>query len=302
MSEQFNPVTKTVSRTVPVTNPPSLQSICRNTILHAITLKRIKQADESLPLPKPLMRTVSVLNLKDFVIDAEKLDGINHQKQSYPATCIFDGIPCIIKVKSKGIKPELDNPSFMTSFEDKNSVCCVYEATDTLKDRIVQCKLQNTRFQEVFIWRITKTLLEFALNGKITTSSKVNSSMIHFYGPKGIIFLEEDDNPMTEMVGADSAIYEAPEVLRQEEPNNQAFSWTVGCIIYEMLALEPAFFDRTGTNPFQVFMDMMQGQLPPEPTEGSPEIIEIMWHCFKTNPAQRIPPEDLLRFAIAHSE
>lgn len=116
----------------------------------------------------------------------------------------------------------------------------------------------------------------------------------------GTLFLEKDEAQMTQVnMSPDSAIYEAPEVLRREEPTKQSFTWTAGCIIYEMLALEPAFYDRTGTNPFQVFMDMMQGTLPPEPLEGSSEIKSVMWNCLKLNPSERMPLQELLSMATS---
>lgn len=114
----------------------------------------------------------------------------------------------------------------------------------------------------------------------------------------GSVFIERDESQMTQVnMSPDAAIYEAPEVLRREEPTNQSFVWTAGCIIYEMLALEPAFYDRSGTNPFQVFMDMMQGILPPEPLEGSSELKSVMWNCLKLNPTERIPLADLQNMA-----
>lgn len=300
MSQIFNPITRTISRCVPLTNPDSLHSLCRKVILQAITLRRISQADELLPLPKALVRTISCLNLNDFVIDAENLEPGNHEKQTYPAKCLLDGKPCIIKVMPKGSDPELENPSFIVSFEESNTICFVYEKTDTLRDCIEQCKARNTQLQDIFIWHVTKGLLEFILKGHVTTSTKINSSLIHI-GSNGEIFLEIDDSQMTKMdMGPDSAIYEAPEVLRREEPTNQSFSWTTGCIIYEMLALEPAFYDRTGTNPFQVFMDMMQGVLPPEPPVGSADMKSLMWSCLKSNPADRVAPEEILNIASRH--
>ena len=141
------------------------------------------------------------------------------------------------------------------------------------------------------------------LSGKFDTVMKISTEVIRFHS-NGTVFIDPPTNVdqtghMTEVGGGiEAAVYEAPEVLGRQDPGAKAFSWTVGCVVYEMLALEPAFYDRTGgMNPFSVFMDIMQGNLPPDPTHGSAELIALMGCCFKTDPNKRPSLEYLLDIA-----
>lgn len=69
-----------------------------------------------------------------------------------------------------------------------------------------------------------------------------------------------------------TAVYEAPEVLSNNNPDFRAFVWSIACIVYEVLAREPAFYDPTGTNPFSVYMDITNAVIPTVPTNGSSEL------------------------------
>ncbi|KAK3086466.1 hypothetical protein FSP39_018830 [Pinctada imbricata] len=302
MIRSYNPITKTVSSTegAPITVTP-LQQLCRNTILNAVTLKRIHKYKD-LPLPAVLSKKISILNLQDFIIDVEKIGPQDHIKQTYNATCIFDNREVIIKVLSKDSQHDTssDNPDFILAFEEDEIVCCIYEPTESLGDNIKASREKGTTFQETFIWKTIAGLAQEFKTEKYNPLMKISTSTVRFHST-GEMFLEVpmntgDTGHMTEVGGGmDSAVYEAPEVLGRQDCSEAAFSWTIGCIIYEMLALEPAYFDRSGTNPFSVFMDIMQGTHPPEPQEGSNELREIMHQCLTVDPNQRPNLDNILQ-------
>ena len=202
-----------------------------------------------------------------------------------------------------GNLPEVSDPSFIIHFEEDEIVCCIYEPTESLADHIAARKAEGAEFQENFVWTTMAGVIKEFLSGKFDTVMKISTEVIRFHS-NGTVFIDPPTNVdqtghMTEVGGGiEAAVYEAPEVLGRQDPGAKAFSWTVGCVVYEMLALEPAFYDRTGgMNPFSVFMDIMQGNLPPDPTHGSAELIALMGCCFKTDPNKRPSLEYLLDIA-----
>ncbi|KAJ8303028.1 hypothetical protein KUTeg_019424 [Tegillarca granosa] len=269
--------------------------------MKAITLRRLSRASTSLPLPPMLARKVSIVNLADFVIDVEQIRPGNHEQQEYPATCCFDNKEVILKVLPKGSNTNFlqTNPSFVMAFEENDMLFCIYEKNDSLKDHINRCKEDGTTFQECYIWLTISNLAKYILKGSITPGTQISTSKILFGGNGEIIIKQDSDQnsgqDMMAQMGA--AMYEAPEVLSQSEPDMSAFSWVIGCVIYEMLALEPAFYDRTGTNPFSVFMDITQGKLPPEPQNGSKGLKNLMFNCLKVDKNERINVEDIVSVA-----
>ena len=90
-----------------------------------------------------------------------------------------------------------------------------------------------------------------------------------------------------------TAVYEAPEVLNMANPNSTAFTWSIGCILHECLALEPAFYDPEGSNPFSVYMKIMENDLPPEPTSGSDTLKAVIRMCLMQDPDARISLQTL---------
>lgn len=99
----------------------------------------------------------------------------------------------------------------------------------------------------------------------------------------------------------DKPVYEAPEVLGRQNPDSKAHSWNLGCLLYEMLALEPAFYDRSGVNPFSVFMDIMQGNLPAIPASASQSMTDLVNRCLVSDSANRLSLQEIEDAIIQHN-
>ncbi|KAK6185437.1 hypothetical protein SNE40_007673 [Patella caerulea] len=292
MKKSFNPITQAIIHLHETTNPSSLQAQCRRSILQSVTLKRMNEALNKLPLPNRIAAKVSTMHLNDFVIDPDMLNGENHLTHTYPATCLVVDSDVILKVQPKGCSIDVSHPSYLTMFEEGDTQFIIYAKTETLQDVILRCKADNTTFQEDFIWKVLGAICYHVLTKHPSPTGHLTTSNVHFTDT-GSIFIEindqEEDQEVTNVdMGAAAAVYDAPEVITRNDPDEKAFSWSIGCIIYELLALEPAFYDREGFNPFAVIMSIMEGEMPPPPPVNSfPYITDLMWQCLKTEPADR---------------
>lgn len=178
------------------------------------------------------------------------------------------------------------------SFEDNNRTCVLLEQSQSLRDLIEIYRSTGRYFPENDIKETISVLAEYLLERNVSPQTKLSSRCIH-YSPQGKVYIDltedqnEQDIEVVQIEAGSAAIYEAPEVIERNNPDTRAFVWTIGCIIYEMLTLEAAFYDRSGVNPFQVYMDITQGVMPSEPSRGSQDMKYLLWDCLKLDPSER---------------
>ncbi|XP_062570512.1 serine/threonine-protein kinase Nek6-like [Saccostrea cucullata] len=301
MLRLYDPISKTVYEQEGSEELPTLQSQCRKVIIRALTLNRINQVYK-LPLPYSIKSKIRTLSKKDFIIDVERISPMDHVQQCYPATCCLNNEEVIFRVLPKDTV--LHFPGVIDLFKEGDFMCCIQLPFQSLAEKINQAKESGSTLDHTTIWKTLNCLIHYFSHSHISPINRISSLQIKYF-KNGQISLDmlpaNNTETVTVMEGQMNApIYEAPEVLSRQDPDEKAYSWNVGCLVYEMLALEPAFYDRTGENPFSAYMDIMQGNVPQIPTTASESLTNLVNHCLLTNPADRYSLQDINQVVGQH--
>lgn len=192
-------------------------------------------------------------------------------------------------------------PNFLASFEDSGQVFILEDPIKTLEDLISECKEENIKLNENIIRLSLSKLVKHLIDKEVPVSSHISSKCILIM-PKNHISIQfpANNEQQTMIPGLSNAVYEAPEVLNNDNPDSKAFVWSIGCILHEALALEPAFDNQSGPNPFQVYMNITNGVIPPSPSDGSEELQNLLEKCLVHNRASRISLEELKQALERH--
>lgn len=196
------------------------------------------------------------------------------------------------------------DPSMVATFEEDGHLCCILLPTQSLAERIDKAKETGSNLEHSIIWQTITRILHIFQSGQISPVTSVTSAsvMYHTNGHITVTTHAGDSGSVTAMEAqVDKPVYEAPEVLGRQDPDSKAHSWNLGCLLYEMLALEPAFYDRSGVNPFSVFMDIMQGNLPPVPPNASESLTDLVNHCLVSDPSNRFSLQDITESILLHN-
>ena len=94
-------------------------------------------------------------------------------------------------------------------------------------------------------------------------------------------------------------LYMAPEMLNNLPYDCKVDIWSLGCIVYELCALEPPF---SGRNMEELFKNIKAGRYIPIPNIYSNDLRKIIALMLQTNPKQRISSEELLYNPIIKSK
>ncbi|XP_052816577.1 serine/threonine-protein kinase Nek10-like [Mya arenaria] len=294
----FNPLTGCPYQAPSAINTHSLQHLCRHTIVNCVGLKNIHKV-EQLPLPPRLKGQVSSLSLVDFFIDGTSLSPQSQDTGLYPATCILTGDHLNIRVIQPGQTPP-ESENIFARFEEDNHWILVETQIESLRDVLLKSKETNMPVQETIIWKALSSLVSYIKSNDVQPNAHLSTDCIKISGSKYYIeILDGTQNDMPVDATA-NATYEAPEVLTNEDPDTRALVWSIGCIAYEALALEPAYYDPTGTNPFAAYQNVMAGVIPPMPTNGSTELQDLISKCLVANKDNRITLDDLQTLLSSH--
>lgn len=291
----FNPLTKCVTSITPEDMPHSFQHWCKKSVVKSIGLRNLHLID-SLPIPGSLRQNVAALSLSDFLIDVDKMPPECHSTDVYPANCLLTGQQVNLRLLPQGTEANEVDMRHLTWFKEQNHVFVVEVPTKTLCDVIRDCNEENKLVDEKFIWLLLAELVQYLLEQDPQPSIKLDSSCVIFL-PDNRVFVEIKENPhpfdaMTYGFGA--AVYEAPEVLSNSNADARALVWSIGCILYEAVALEPAFYDPYGSNMFQVYMKVKNGVIPPLPFDScSVELRTLIRKCLTHNVDERLTLEQL---------
>jgi len=92
--------------------------------------------------------------------------------------------------------------------------------------------------------------------------------------------------------------YLAPEICSDEPYNSKADIWSMGVVLYELLALMQPF---VATNVAALVMKIMAAEFPPLPSSIRTEVSEVVKRCLQKNPEERANADDLLQMAPVSS-
>ncbi|CAH1782436.1 unnamed protein product [Owenia fusiformis] len=296
LNSNYNPITnevESVTKQAKDNQPKSLEDICGSAVKQAVTIFRFSQICQ-LPLPGRVVDKLSQLCLENFRINPADLTNKHHRDKTFPAICLFD----LSRIELRLINgpPNPDCVSFLTTFACNGINFEVHKEARRLDDMIHRVKTHFTFFTEEEIWFIA---LKLSQATKSCNSQSTIKPECVFSLPDNTLFLRfpsEPDQDTEIMSGV--AFYEAPEVLMQQPQTEQSRMWSIGCILYEIAALEPAYYDREKTgNAMAPMMEITQGTLPPELERYSDDLKNLIKQCLIVNPETRPTLDHTIQFS-----
>ena len=192
------------------------------------------------------------------------------------------------------------DPTYLTSFVCNDMVCHIYHRTQSLADVISAARGTSNPLCEPFIWQSIHQISCIASN--IPPEMKLKPKLFHLYKGQVVYKPSITVDDMAQCFNSpEMAFYEAPEVLSEAPHSIYSQSWTIGCIIYEMLALDPAYYDRGSTGDIMsVMMGIIEGVLPPPPPMTySPDLLGLLAACLQKEPPSRPAPRQIMQLTQA---
>lgn len=85
--------------------------------------------------------------------------------------------------------------------------------------------------------------------------------------------------------------YASPEVWKDQPYDNKSDIWSLGCVLYEMVALQPPF---KAQNMDQLYKKVLSGQYPKIPAQYSSELETVISALLQVLPLKRPSCEQIL--------
>lgn len=298
----------------------SLQEHARSMILHSVGLKNLSRITE-LPLPKAIVSSLAnQLALEDFYVNRNDLNTEHMSHCVYPAKCLLDMSDVVIKVIPQVLACDELNTSvdtwtrikhhnlmnYFITFEKDGTRVLVFEYPPfAFPDIIRVLKNDKKQIPEFLIWKAFHELaavLKHVHDDDVLYPSLKPERLA--FTEDGVLKLESGilyTPTQQEMMGMDAAgiddsgvtgVYTSPETLKGDELTVKNLVWIMGCLLYEMAALEPAYAN-VGTDMFGAMGKIMEGDKP-SPVEGySEDLNATISECLNTEPQTRPTLEDL---------
>lgn len=152
--------------------------------------------------------------------------------------------------------------------EDSTVLCLVmdFAAGGDLKQQIRAHAKQGTRFAERDVWAIAIQVLR-------GLKTMHESSVLHRDVKSANLFVYDDgvvkigDLNVSKVVGAGlshtqagTPYYASPEVWRDQPYDEKSDIWSLGCVLYELMALQTPF---RGDSMLELYKKVIQGKVPP---------------------------------------
>jgi len=204
-----------------------------------------------------------------------------------------DDIIVEVICKEVAILKDLDHPNitkYYTSFSSGGNIYIVMELLDgnSLADFIFSQSEKKHKVKEEVIWNIVIQLvaaLRYLHEDKkivhrdlapsnILIDSDFNIKLADF----GLAqqFSTSGASVMRSFMG--TIMYSCPEIVQSQCYTNKADIWSLGCIIYEVMALHQPF---SGNNPLSIAKMIVDGEYEPiSPDSYSPLLLHIVQLCM----------------------
>lgn len=308
--------------------PATLQQHCRVFILQAVGLKRLSRIAE-LPLPRTMILFLSnQLTVDDFYINKNDLNGEHMAHCVYPAKCLLDMSDVILKCVPQCLRNDhvmravekwtlLRHPHlqpYLISFTQSETEIIVFDYSPYgLLDILRKLAQEGKTVPEYLIWKLFGELCDVIkylesneieypeLKPKYLSLTDEGSLKLE----SGLLYGIEERDPMQAVAMDDSGIcgvYVSPESIKGEETTWRTQVWILGCILYEMATLVPAYA-MSASNMFGAMSAIMEGRSPePVADTYSVDLRSTIADCLKSDQHARPTVEELLGFAKARAE
>ena len=297
----------------------SLQQHCRTFILQAVGLKRLARSVD-LPIPKTMISFLtSQLTVDDFYVNRNNLNSQHISHCVYPAKCLLDMSevllkcvpPCLADDRVKAAMEAWDgvsHPNIMhnlVQFSQGGTDIIVFEyPPNALLDILHERKGLQRLFPEYLIWKAFCELCSALkyLNDKgiiYETSTPIDRISFDENGTlkldSGLLYLSFSQDNMNAMAMGDNGtgIYTPPEILKGQVFSIGSQVWLLGCVLYELATMEPAY-KIVGTDMFSALANIMEGKHPPDINENfSEELKTMIRDCMNGDPDLRPNMDEL---------
>ncbi|XP_071086198.1 serine/threonine-protein kinase Nek11-like [Haliotis cracherodii] len=199
---------------------------------------------------------------------------------------------------------KLDHPSivkFHDSFIDGEFFCIITEYCDggDLDIKIGDCKKSKTTFDEKSIldWLVQLLLaVQYMHSRRVlhrdlkTRNIFIRNNMVKI-GDFGISRILMGTTDMASTFTG-TPYYMSPEVLKHEGYNSKSDVWSIGCILFELCALEHAF---NGQGLMGVMYKIVEGKPPDLPKKYSRELNTVFQKMLVKNPDERPSASEVVK-------
>ena len=299
--------------------PGSLQQHCRTFILQSVGLKRLARIVD-LPIPQTMVNFLAnQLSVDDFYVNRNNLNSEHLTHCVYPAKCLLDMSevllkcvpPCLADERVKSIMEAwkgVSHPNIthnLVQFNQGGTEIIVFEYPPVaLVDVLAEQRELRRLLPEYLIWKAFSGLCSAVkyLNEKgiiYETSKPTERISFDESGAlkldSGLLYMASGQDNMNAMAMGDSntGLYSPPEVLKGQQFSPASQVWLLGCVLYELAAMEPAYKIQ-GTDMFTALANIMEGRLPPEINACfSDDLKTTINECLRGDPESRPSVEEL---------
>ena len=230
-----------------------------------------------------------------YALKKVKLSNLNDKEK----TNSLNEVRILASVKSKYVISYKE-----AFFDEKDSTLgIVMEFADNgdLFQKIVEHKKQKTYFEETEVWSIfiqlvkgLKSLHDLRILHRDLKSANV------FLFKNGVAKLGDLNVSKVAKRGlgytqTGTPYYASPEVWKDLPYDNKSDIWSLGCVLYEMIALHPPFRAK---NMDELYKKVLSGDISQLPSQYSTDLYEIVSLLIKVNSEKRPNCNDILNNSI----
>lgn len=304
---------------------PSLRKLCRAVIIKNTGLQRLRMARKDLPLPRKLIDFLtSDFSFREFEVQSLNLSRDMRVHCIYPTRSLLDDSKVLLKcINAKTFNStsmsrllekwaEISHKNIMRVllwFRDQETVGVVLEPFPrSLYELVHEYRNAGVKFSEWLLWKILhqicdalwylqrRQIVHTEVQSKTLSLSSTGDILLH-----NLLIYTPSETELNVCVDADSfyGVYVAPERIRGQRYSTKQDSWSLGCVAYELVFLEPAFHLHPGENIFESLNDIVNGVPPARLTEADnlySQVGCLIVSCLIPEPRLRPAIEDLFYF------